>query len=313
MNRILPVLIAASALLAQTRAASVADYQARTFKISAAKSLPYRLFIPKNLQAGRKYPLMLCLHGAGERGSDNISQLNHVFTNFWADDSIQKDNPCFVVAPQCPANESWVVSATFGDYQFDKTPITEDLKGVFAILDALEKEFSIDLDREYISGMSMGGAGTWYSLVYAPQRFAAAVPVCGGGDTSKARVFDRIPIWTFHEVDDPTVPVHFTQDLVKAIRAVGGQKLKYTEYPASMGYGHESWKPAAKNPELHRWVFQQIRPPVVSLLTVPRGIPAGPAAASPSAGPILAVDGMGRVRLRSAATTAPVFLVRPGP
>ncbi|MDB5105912.1 MAG: hypothetical protein JWP91_3601 [Fibrobacteres bacterium] len=268
----LSILVPAALLFAGGRpdAAAVADFQARSFRISAAKSIPYRLFIPKNLQAGRKYPLMLALHGAGERGNNNTSQLNHAFTNMWADDSIQKDNPTFVIAPQCPADQWWVVSSTFGNYKFENTPITDNLQAVFGILDAIEKEFSIDLDREYISGMSMGGAGTWYAITKQPDRFAAAVPVCGGGDTSKAAIFDRIPIWTFHEVDDPTVPVHFTQDLAKAIRTVGGKRFKYTEYPASMGYGHESWKPAGKDPAMHRWVFQQTRA-TVKVLRPPAG------------------------------------------
>jgi predicted peptidase len=285
-----------------SHAAKVADFQARSFKISDSKSIPYRLYVPKNLQAGRKYPVMLALHGAGERGNNNTSQLNHDFSNMWADDSIQKDNPCFVVAPQCPANQWWVVSSTFGNYKFDNTPITDNLKAVFGILDGLETEFNIDKDREYISGMSMGGAGTWYSITYAPDRFACAVPVCGGGDTSKARIFDRIPIWTFHEVDDPTVAVKFTRDLVAAIKAVGGKRLTYTEYPASLGYGHESWKPAGKNPALHRWVFAQTK---ATVALAPKGPVPGNDKVTGAAGTagmaILSVDALGRLGLVPAA------------
>lgn len=298
--------IAASlAILSATafpRAAAVSDFQARTHRISAAKSIPYRLFVPKNYQASRKYPLMLALHGAGERGTNNTSQLYHGFTNFWADDSIQKDNPCFVVAPQCPPDpEWWVKSATFGDYDFDKTPMTDNLKAVSDILDSLGREFNLDADRIYISGMSMGGAGTWYMITKYPDRFAAAVPVCGGGDTSKADLFNKMPIWTFHEIDDPTVPVRYTRDLVKAIRARGGEKLKYTEYPAGMGYGHESWKPAGKDPELHRWVFRQARPASVTL-AYDRGRPrSGPSTQALGANLFrkntLLIDGLGRVRL----------------
>jgi predicted peptidase len=293
-------------------AAAVSDFQARSFKISASKSIPYRLFVPRNLQAGRKYPLMLALHGAGERGNNNTSQLNHQFTNMWADDSIQKDNPCFVVAPQCPANEWWVVSATFGDYKFDQTPITDNLQAVFNIVDGIEKEFNIDKDREYISGMSMGGAGTWYAITKQPERFACAVPVCGGGDTSKARIFDRIPIWTFHEVDDPTVPVHFTRDLVNAIKAVGGKNLTYTEYPASMGYGHESWKPAGKNPALHRWIFQQTLASSAALRPRKDGY-GGLAAPSRDAAPILVLDGLGRLRTAPEGRTHVFSLPAPTP
>jgi predicted peptidase len=276
--------------------ATVADFQARTYRISNSKSLPYRLFIPKNYQASKKYPLMLCLHGAGERG-----QLTHEFTTFWANDSIQTGNPTFVIAPQCPpAPASWVVSATFGDYDFDKTPITDNLQAVSDILDSLGREFNLDADRIYISGMSMGGAGTWYMITKYPGRFAAAIPVCGGGDTAKADILNKIPIWTFHEIDDPTVPVHFTRDLVKAIQARGGTKLKYTEYPASMGFGHESWKPAAKDPELHRWLFQQVRPAAVAMAPKPARLRSNPAMDFMGANffreNTLILDGLGRVR-----------------
>jgi predicted peptidase len=276
-------------LVAQARGADVAAFEARSWKINSSKS------IPKNRVAGRKYPVMLALHGAGERGNNNTSQLNNGFTNFWADDSIQKDNPCFVVVPQCPLNEQWVSGPPpWDNYDFTKTPITDDLKAVMDILDSLEREYPIDLDREYVSGMSMGGAGTWYTIMMYPDRFAAAVPVCGSSDPNQAAVLDRVNIWTFHEVDDPTIAVRNTQATVKAIRAVGGSRLKYTEYPASMGYGHESWKPAGKDPELHRWVFGKTRAQSTVIRALRPGVYAG--ALEP-----LGVDGLGRgIYFRSA-------------
>lgn len=284
---------------AAPHAAAVADFQARTWKISASKSIPYRLFVPRNYDKTKAYPIVVAMHGAGERGNNNISQLNHAFTNMWADDSIQKDHPAFVLAPQCPANEWWVVSKTFGDYKFEDTPITDNLKAMFGILDSLEREFNIDHAREYITGMSMGGAATWYALAYQPDRFSAAVPVCGGGDTAKARIFDKIPIWTFHEVDDPTVPVAFTRHLATAIKAVGGSRFKYTEYPASMGYGHESWKPAGKDPALHRWLFQQAKAAtVIRVGRVLRRVPGSE---------VLFRDGLGRVRPHAPATFIRLF------
>lgn len=274
---------------------AAADFQARSWKISNSKSIPYRLYVPQYYDRSKAYPIVVAMHGAGERGNNNVSQLNHAFTSMWADDSIQKDHPAFVLAPQCPANEWWVVSKTFGDYKFEETPITNNLKAMFGILDSLEREFNIDHAREYITGMSMGGAATWYALAYQPDRFAAAVPVCGGGDTAKARVFDKIPIWTFHEVDDPTVPVAFTRHLAAAIRAVGGSRFKYTEYPASMGYGHESWKPAGKDPALHRWLFQQAK----AATAIRR-----PPAYRPARGSEILFlndpDGLGRARARDA-------------
>ncbi|MDB5049240.1 MAG: Phospholipase/Carboxylesterase [Fibrobacteres bacterium] len=244
---------------------------------------------------------MLALHGAGEKGTNNTSPLNQAFLNMWADDSIQKDNPCFVVVPQCPLNGQWVTSPPpWNNYDFAKTPVTDNLKAVMDILDSLEREFPIDLDREYVAGMSMGGAGTWYCIMMRPDRFAAAVPVCGENDPNQAKVLDGVNIWTFHEVDDPTVSVNNTREMVKAIRAVGGSRLKYTEYPANMGYGHESWKPAGKDPELHRWVFSKVRAQATAIRPLyPRRYPGSL--------PALSVDGLGRLRLHGDAPV-PRFL-----
>ncbi len=275
-------------------AAAVAAFEARYWKINASKSIPYRLFAPKNRMAGKKYPVMLCFHGAGERGNDNVSQLNHAFTTMWADDSIQKDNPGFVVVPQCPANEDWNGNTKLANYDFTQTPITQDMQAVMDILDSLEKEFPIDRDREYVSGMSMGGAATWYAIMKFPERFAAAVPVCGRGDPNQASNLDRVNIWAFHAADDPTVPVTTTRELVKAIRAIGGSRLKYTEYPASMGYGHESWKPAGRDPALHRWVFGMTR--AQSTAMAPTPVPRE-AFRLPEM-PRVFFDGLGRLRSR---------------
>lgn len=284
-------------------AVGVNDFQARSYKNAAGKALPYRLFVPKNYQATKKYPLMLALHGGGERGTDNVSQLHWGFTTMWAEDSLQKDNPCFLLAPQCPAgSEYWVVSATFGNYDLDKTPITWELQSVLDIMDSLAKEFPIDADRVYVSGMSRGGAGTWYLVSKFPERFAAAIPVAGGGDPKKAPLLTKLPIWAFHEADDPTVPVHYTRDLVDAIHAAGGTRIKYTEYPASLGLGHESWIAAGNTPELPKWLFQQSRAAatVISAQAPDRFKNGKEAFLDPSL-PVLglAADAMGRMRINN--------------
>lgn len=287
-----------SMLVPQAQGAGVSAFEARWWNINNSKSIPFRLFQPKNRVPGRKYPVMLALHGAGERGTDNTSQLNNAFSNFWADDSIQKDNPCFVVVPQCPLDQQWVICPPpWDNYDFSKSPITDNLKAVMDILDSLEREFPIDRDREYVSGMSMGGQGTWYTIMAFPDRFAAAVPVCGSSDPNQAPALDRVNIWTFHAADDNTVAVRNTQATVKAIRAIGGSRLKYTEYPASLGYGHESWKPAGRDPELHRWVFNQVRTQVTALRPV-RSLHSRRFIA---ASRVLNLDALGRVRLRRSA------------
>ncbi|MDB5106752.1 MAG: esterase [Fibrobacteres bacterium] len=230
--------------------------------MGAGKTIVYRLFVPKNYQAGRKYPLMLTLHGAGERGSDDSLQLYHDFNRMWASDSIQNAHPCFVVAPQCPKDSQWVNTPwAKGSYELDKITISEPMKSVVGILDSLEKEFNIDRDRVYLSGISMGGYGTWFLAMKYPTRFAAAVPVCGGADPRKAPDIAKLPIWTFHAEDDGTVPVAGTREMVAALKAAGSS-VKYTEYPKALGINHASWVPAGKTPELVPWVFQQVRSPV---------------------------------------------------
>lgn len=243
--------------------ADVKDFQARTYT-SPKKTIVYRLFIPKNYQPTQKYPLMLTLHGAGERGNDNTSQLFHDFNKMWADDSIQTKHPCFVLAPQCPLNNQWVdTDWGKGTYDMNSVPISDDLQAVVEILDSLGKEFSLDPDRIYVSGISMGGYGTWYMILKFPDRFAAAIPVCGAGDNKKAASISKVPIWAFHAADDGTVPVAGSRDMVNALKPVSSV-VKYTEYPASMGIGHGSWVPAGKTPELPSWLFNQAKVTVTS-------------------------------------------------
>ncbi|MDB5049514.1 MAG: phospholipase/Carboxylesterase [Fibrobacteres bacterium] len=240
-------------------AVEVSAFQARSFRMGGNKTIVYRLFVPKNYQPSKKYPLMLTLHGAGERGSDDSAQLLHDFNRMWAADSVQNLHPCFVLAPQCPVDSQWVNTPwAKGSYNLDAIAISDPMKSVVGILDSLEKEFSLDLDRIYLSGISMGGYGTWYLAMKFPGRFAAAVPVCGGADPKKAASIAKLPIWTFHAEDDGTVPVAGTREMVAALKAAGSAVI-YTEYPKALGYNHLSWIPAGKTPELVPWVFKQAR------------------------------------------------------
>lgn len=269
---------AAGVLASPASAQSVTDFQSRSYRISATKSLPYRLFIPKGYQPGRKYPVMLTLHGAGERGSDNIAQLAHDFNKRWAADSVQTPYPHFVVAPQCSVNNQWVdVPWSAGSYDQSKKTISDELLAAVGILDSLFREFSLDPDRQYVSGLSMGGFGTWDLITRYPGRFAAAVPVCGGGDPRRAAAIAKLPIWTFHAADDNVVPVSGTREMVAALKAAGGSP-KYDEYPANLAIGHASWTPAGRTPGLTAWVFAQSRQ-----TTGLGGAAAHPAEAGPAA------------------------------
>ena len=197
-------------------------FEARTFTDAAGGKLLYRLLQPKNYDAKTKlkYPLVLFLHGAGERGADNKAQLVHGMADFAAN-KMMTDYPCFVVAPQCPTGEKWVDvdwSATKHDMP-DKP--ASPMRLTLQLLDALQKEFSIDAARLYITGLSMGGYGTWDGIQRHPELFAAAVPICGGGDPKLAKKIAAIPIWAFHGDQDEAVPVSGSRDMIAALKTAG--------------------------------------------------------------------------------------------
>jgi predicted peptidase len=266
----------------------VADYTiARVHTGVGGKQIRYRLFVPRNYDPAKAYPIMVTLHGAGERGTNNTSQLAHGFSLMWADSLNQSRQQAFVLAPQCSADPNrWVDSDwSLGNYNSTTIPQSDDLGTVVQILDSLIREFHIDTLRQYVSGISMGGYGTWDMLVRYPKRFAAAVPVCGGADTSKGAVIKDIPIWAFHAANDPTVPVKGSRDIIAKIRAAGGTP-KYTEYAAGVVPSpHESWKTAEQDSALVPWVQAQARTAdIVAIKPVRRTAPL-PAALMPQVSP----------------------------
>jgi predicted peptidase len=231
-------------------------YEARVYADPEDGKLLYRLMKPKDYDAQRKYPLVLFLHGAGERGEDNMAQLKWGCEDF-ASDKNRKQHPCFVVVPQCPENEQWVdVPWTADRHTMPEKP-TAALRMSLELLAALEKEFSIDADRVYITGLSMGGFGVWDAVQRHPDRFAAAAPVCSGGDPQFAERIAHVPIWAFHGAKDTVVKPHRSREMVEAIQAAGGRP-KHTEYPDA---SHNSWTPTYANPELYAWMFGQRRAP----------------------------------------------------
>jgi poly(3-hydroxybutyrate) depolymerase len=386
--------------------ADAKDFESREYKDGDGNLLLYRLFKPKDYDPGKKYPLILFLHGAGERGNNNTAQVRDAL--YWARDSVQRQQAAFVLAPQCPGtrqafavygtgkqfdqsfndygkgaagewkaykialaklptgqkhylsliNSSDAKAATRASAEFRNIRVYEDgaaaappalnlEKLVFArkegngtakksendgstialdgdirlkaaleytvtaktvlefefrstaqgtahaigldsddffdyrwanmdwaakkgsagkepstplrltleVLGQLRKEFSLDERRLYITGLSMGGYGTWDAIERHPALFAAAVPVCGGGDEALAARIKDIPIWCFHGGADNVVPVGRSRNMIEAIKAAGG-KPKYTEYP---GVGHNSWDKAYSEPELAGWLFAQRR------------------------------------------------------
>jgi len=219
---------------------------------SGGATLRYRLFAPAPPAGEARLPLVLFLHGAGERGDDNAAQLTHGVVEFHRR---QAEHPCFVLVPQCPAGQRWVevdFGGRGGAGTFPTDP-SEPLKLAVAVVDDLIASGRVDPDRVYVTGLSMGGYGTWYVAAMPGSRFAAAAPVCGGGDPEWAERYVGLPIWAFHGAADNAVPVGRSRELIEAIRAVGGTP-KYTEYP---GVGHDSWTRTYADDALHAWLFQQ--------------------------------------------------------
>ena len=226
-------------------------FEARVFD-DRGFSLPYRLLRPKDAHGDRKYPLVVFLHGAGERGNDNTKQLVHGMNDF-ASDEIMAKYPAFVIAPQCPDGRRWVeVDWTLEAHTLPEEP-SVSLVATLQLNESLQKEFPIDDRRIYLTGVSMGGFGVWDLLARRPELFAAAVPICSGCDPAHADTMKAVPIWAFHGEQDPAVKPKRSREMIEAIKAAGGDP-KYTEYP---GVGHDSWTRTYAEPAMYAWLFNQ--------------------------------------------------------
>jgi predicted peptidase len=214
------------------------------------RKLPYRLLRPPKVVDGKKYPLVVFLHGAGERGSDNEKQLVHGVPQFVA--NLEK-HPCFLIAPQCPEGKRWVEVDWSADSHTQPKEPDEVGRLTLVLVEKTIKDLPIDPKRVYITGLSMGGYGTWDLLARRPDLFAAAAPVCGGADEATATKIKDIPIWAFHGAKDTAVKPARSRNMIAALKKAGG-KPKYTEYPE---VGHNSWDNAYRDPELFKWLFAQ--------------------------------------------------------
>lgn len=192
------------------------------------------------------------MHGAGERGNNNEIQLTHIDVVFGSED-FRRDFPCFILLPQCAENNRWVEV----DWDLPSHTIPQSmsvpLKLTMTVLLRTIHKYNIDTNRIYVTGLSMGGYGTWDIIARFPEIFAAAVPICGGGDENTAEIIYDIPIWAFHGAKDRLVPVSRTQNMINAIKAQGGTP-KYTEFP---DLGHLSWNAAYATEGLWEWLFSQ--------------------------------------------------------
>lgn len=202
--------------------------------------LNYYLYLPEDYdQSDENYPLILFLHGAGERG-DTLEDLDRVLIH--GVPQYIKHNPDFpfiVVMPQCPTMSYWPIQV-------------ENLK---VLLDEIIENYRVDRSKVYLTGLSMGGYGTWYLAYQYPEYFAAIAPVCGGGIPSSADRLKDMPIWVFHGEKDPVVPIIESEMLVERIKHAGGN-IRFTTYP---DVGHDSWVPAYNNDELYQWFLKHQR------------------------------------------------------
>jgi poly(3-hydroxybutyrate) depolymerase len=255
----------------------VAKFERRSYTLDTT-ILPYRLFIPENYNSSTSYPLVLCLHGSGEIGTDNEIHIRlHRLATSWADTINQNRWPCFVVAPQCPPDDYWVY-----DTFIDSVPISQALLASKNLLDTLATEFNIDQNRLYVTGLSMGGFATWDLIARYPNTFAGAIPMSAGGDTSKVHLFKDVPVWNFHGKLDNAVLVKYSRQMNEAYARNGiyvvqagsisesildfflsqGAKHLYTEYPNG---GHVIWAESYDYPKLFPWVFSQTKSNTVKI------------------------------------------------
>jgi len=209
--------------------------QARKLDRTVRVELDYLLYLPKEYAQKPAWPLLLFLHGAGERGDHLDLVKMHGPPKMIA---AGKEFPLIVVSPQCPQDSWW--------HAFE----------LAALLDEIEAKYKVDPDRIYVTGLSMGGFGTWALAAYQPQRLAAILPICGGGNPHLASLFRSVPAWVFHGAKDATVPLERSQVMVDALKKAGGT-VQFTIYPEA---NHNAWTETYANPEVYRWLLQQKRP-----------------------------------------------------
>ncbi len=246
-------------VLASAEAARPKDYAPLFSKEQAAfeeGTIAYRLYLPPDYDERKSYPLVLFLHGIDRSGSDNESQLEDgMMRQYFAGDTAQR-YPCIIAAPQVPLARIPALLALMSPRPLEEAREALQTRLTSQLAAQLTTQYSVDPDRVYVTGLSMGGIGTWDLVLHHPDQFAAAIPICGVGNPNGAQRMKEMNLRVFHGAADPIVPVSGSRDVVQALREAGSA-VQYIEYP---GEGHTCWDRAYSDPETFPWLFAQIRP-----------------------------------------------------
>lgn len=216
-------------------------------------TLMFRLSLPSDNNLNGTYPVLLFFHGAGERGNDNTSQMSYISELIETEEF--KSKSCIAIIPQCPLNSIWVDADWTQSKSVFKDNPENSMMLTFNLLDYIIKNYSADTNRMYVMGISMGGFATWDIITRYPGKFAAAVPICGGGDETKAERIGNTPVWAFHGSKDKLVNVSRTRNMVNTLKTLNNY-VKYTEYN---NVGHNAWTFALKEKDLVEWLFSKSR------------------------------------------------------
>ena len=244
------LLVAAPLLHAQTQVDPVHETVAKTHT-SAGATLLYREYRPA---ATKPLPLVIFLHGAGERGTNNVAQVKHGVGDLIRH-SREKNQPILLLAPQCPPERKWVEVDWSAPTHATPASPSSPAGLLLEVVDALVKEKAVDPSRIYLTGLSMGGYGTWDLLTRRPNFFAAGLPICGGGDETRAGLITHVPLRVVHGDQDTAVPVARSRNMVEALRKAGGKPI----YQEIAGAGHDVWTVTYRNPEIFDWLMEQKR------------------------------------------------------
>lgn len=237
-------------------AQDAAEYERNAFVSSSGDTLNYRLLRPETEIKGEKYPVVLFLHGAGERGADNVKQLVHG-GQMWLNPVVREQYPAFVLFPQCPEDGYWAYLSRPESFVPDEMPVMQETSPVIIavkeLLDSVMALPQVDKERIYVMGLSMGGMATYDMAVRYPEVFAAAVPICGTVNPSRLNAAKDVKFRIYHGDADNVVPVAGSREAYKALKAAGAD-VTYLEFP---GVNHGSWHNAFNDHDFLLWLFSQ--------------------------------------------------------